>query len=117
MVYIDDVLIYSATRAEHVSLVHRLLGRLLEHDLYVKAEKCLFFQQSVSILGHRISMSGVEMDSDRIAAVRNWLTPTTVKKVQWFLGLLPEIYPGFWSGSGSHYLTAEGGPGALAVDS
>ena len=41
-VYIDDILIYSATRAEHVSLVRRVLGRLLEHDLYVKAEKCLF---------------------------------------------------------------------------
>ena len=24
--------------------------------------------------------------------------------------LLPEVYPGFWPGSGSHYLTAEGGP-------
>jgi hypothetical protein len=27
----------------------------LEHDLYVKAEKCLFFKQSVSFLGYRIS--------------------------------------------------------------
>ena len=51
VVYIDDILIYSATRAEHVSLVHKGHGRLLEHDLYVKAEKCLFFQQSVSFLG------------------------------------------------------------------
>ena len=66
MVYIDDILIYSATRAEHVSLVRRVLGRLLEHDLYVKAEKCLFFQQSVSFLGYRISTSGVEMESDRL---------------------------------------------------
>ncbi|KAM9453134.1 uncharacterized protein ACWYII_012370 [Salvelinus alpinus] len=61
-------------------------GRLLEHDLYVKAEKCLFFQQSVSFLGYRISTSGVETESDRISAVRNWPTPTTVKEVQRFLG-------------------------------
>ena len=33
VVYIDDILIYSATRAEHVSLVHMVLGLLLEHDL------------------------------------------------------------------------------------
>ena len=85
-VYIDDILIYYATRAEHVSLVRRVLGCLLEHDLYVKAEKCLFFQQSVSFLGHRISMSGVEIESDRIAAVHNWPTPTTVKEVQQCLG-------------------------------
>ena len=84
--YIDDILIYSATRTAHVSLVRRVLGRLLEHDLYIKGEKCLFFQQSMSFLGYCISTSGVEMESDRISAVRNWLTPTTVKEVQRFLG-------------------------------
>jgi hypothetical protein len=68
-----------------VSLVCRVLGRLLELDLYVKAEKCLFFQQSVSFLGYRISTSGVEMESDRISSVCNWPTPTTVKEVQQFL--------------------------------
>uniref|UniRef100_A0A4W5K2I5 ribonuclease H n=1 Tax=Hucho hucho TaxID=62062 RepID=A0A4W5K2I5_9TELE len=86
VMYIDDIFLYSATRAEHVSLVRRVLGRLLEHDLYVKAEKCLFFQPSVSFLGYCISTSGVEMESDRISAVRNWQTPTTVKEVQRFLG-------------------------------
>ena len=53
VVYIDDILIYSAAHAEHVSLVRNVLGRPLENDLYVKAEKCLFFQQSVSFLGYR----------------------------------------------------------------
>jgi hypothetical protein len=56
VVYIDDILIYSVARSEHVSLVRRVLGQLLEHDLYVKAEKC---QQSVSFLGYCISTSGV----------------------------------------------------------
>jgi hypothetical protein len=56
-----------------------MFGCLLEHDLCVKAEKCLFFQQSISFLGHKISTSGVEMESDHIA-------PTTVKEVQRFLG-------------------------------
>jgi hypothetical protein len=81
VVYIDDILIYSATSVEHVSLVSRVLGRLLEHDLYVKTEKCLFFQHVVSFLGYRISTSVVEMESD----VHNWPTPTTVKEVQRFL--------------------------------
>ncbi|KAK6299995.1 hypothetical protein J4Q44_G00300280, partial [Coregonus suidteri] len=86
VVYIDVILIYSTTRAEHVSLVCKVIGRLLAHDLYVKAEKCLFFQKSVSFLGRRLSASGVEMEIDRISAVRNWPTPTTVKEVQRLLG-------------------------------
>ena len=36
MVYFDDIYIYSATRAEHVSLVRRVLGSLSEHDLYLR---------------------------------------------------------------------------------
>uniref|UniRef100_A0A4W5KJC1 ribonuclease H n=1 Tax=Hucho hucho TaxID=62062 RepID=A0A4W5KJC1_9TELE len=99
VVYIDDILIYSATRSEHVSLVRKVLGRLLEHDLYVKAEKCLFFQQSVSFLGYRISTSGVEMENDRKSAVLDWPTPTTVKEVQRFLGFV-NYYQRFIRGFG-----------------
>ncbi|KAM9498806.1 uncharacterized protein ACWYII_002038 isoform 1-T1 [Salvelinus alpinus] len=33
--------------------------------------------QSVSFLGYRLSATGVEMEKDRISAVRNWPTPTT----------------------------------------
>ena len=54
------------------------------------------------------------MERYRILAVRNWPTPTMIKEVQWFLGF-PNYYRRFWSGSSSHYLTAEGGPGAFAV--
>ena len=67
VVYIDDILIYSASCAEHASLVRRVLCRLLEHDLYFKAKKWLLFPQSVSFLGYRISTSGVEMESDCIS--------------------------------------------------
>ena len=109
--YIDDILKYSAARTEHVSLVRKVLGRLLEHDLY--AEKCLFFQQSVSFLGYRISISGVEMESDCIAA--NSHHSKGGAAVLRVCQLLPEVYPRFWSGSSSHYLTAEGGPVRVRV--
>jgi hypothetical protein len=112
-VYIDDILVYSATHAEHVSLVRRVLGRLLEHDLYVKAEKYLFFQLSVSCLGDRISTSGVEMESDRISAVCNWPTPTMVKDVQRFLGFANYyriFIPGFGQVAAAITSLLKGGP-------
>jgi hypothetical protein len=90
VVYIDDILMYSATLA-HVSLVRRVLGRLLEHDHNVKAEKCP--------LGYRSSTSGVEMESDHISAVRNWPTPTTMKEVHRFLGFA-NYYRGLIRGFG-----------------
>jgi hypothetical protein len=59
VVYMDNIFIYSATRTAHVSLVRKVLGRLLEHELYVvKAEKCEFSKLAVSFLGYRIFSSG-----------------------------------------------------------
>ncbi|KAJ7998110.1 hypothetical protein DPEC_G00219170 [Dallia pectoralis] len=57
-VYIDDILVYSENRTDHVLLVRRVLERLRAHDLYAKLEKCLFFQRAVSFLGFHITTGG-----------------------------------------------------------
>jgi hypothetical protein len=41
----------------------------------------------VAYLGHVISMDGVEMDAQKVQAVRDWLTPRSTRAVRAFLGL------------------------------
>ena len=82
VVYIDNILVYSANHAQHVSLFRSVLGKLLEHDPFVKQDKCLFFQGSVCFLGYLI----VEMEEQRVSAVKAWPIPNSVKAVQRFLG-------------------------------
>ncbi|KAL0202703.1 hypothetical protein M9458_000721, partial [Cirrhinus mrigala] len=72
IVYIDDILIYSSSYAEHVQHVRA-------HQLYAKEEKCEFHQEKIAFLGYIISPEGVN-------AVRNWPRPTTLKELQRFLG-------------------------------
>ncbi|KAK3523122.1 hypothetical protein QTP86_017285 [Hemibagrus guttatus] len=86
LVYIDDILIYSRSLAEHRQHVAEVLGRLREFQLFLKAEKCSFHQPSVQFLGYNISCSGIQMDEGKIAAVRDWPAPATVKELQRFLG-------------------------------
>ncbi|KAK3541219.1 hypothetical protein QTP86_016809 [Hemibagrus guttatus] len=86
LVYIDDILIYSRSLAEHRQHVAEVLGRLREFQLFLKAEKCSFHQPSVQFLGYNISSSGIQMDKGKITAVRDWPAPATVKKLQRFLG-------------------------------
>ena len=50
-VYLDDILIYSATMEEHCATTHEVLKRLQEYDLYLRPEKCKFNQQQVEYLG------------------------------------------------------------------
>ncbi|KAK3519931.1 hypothetical protein QTP70_008026 [Hemibagrus guttatus] len=86
VVYIDDILIYSRSMADHQRHVAEVLHRLRDHNLFLKAEKCLFHQPTVQFLGYVIDHSGVRMDEKKVTAVRDWPTPTTVKELQRFLG-------------------------------
>jgi hypothetical protein len=55
VVFIDDMLIYSKTSKEHKEHLRKVLERLRNEKLYVKLEKCEFWLDSMSFLGHVIS--------------------------------------------------------------
>ena len=85
-VYLDDIQIFSKTRQEHVRQVRQVLQRLLENQLFVKAEKCEFHVSEVSFLGFIINPGSVQMDPAKTKAVTDWPTPSTRKELQRFLG-------------------------------
>lgn len=85
-VYLDDILIFSPSIEIHVQHVRRVLQRLLENKLFVKAEKCKFHANSISFLGSVISAEGVSMDLDKVRAVTEWPVPDSRVALQRFLG-------------------------------
>jgi hypothetical protein len=54
IVFIDDILIYSRTSKEHKEHLRKVLERLRNEKIYAKLEKCEFWLDSVSFLGHVI---------------------------------------------------------------
>lgn len=87
VVFLDDILIYSRTLAEHRQHVRMVLDTLRKHQLYAKERKCEFFKDHVEFLGHRIDRDGVHMMSDKVKAIRDWPTPKSADEVRCFLGL------------------------------
>ncbi|KAE8723570.1 Detected protein of unknown function [Hibiscus syriacus] len=87
VVFIDDILIYSRTEAEHDEHLKIVLRTLREHRLYAKLSKCEFWLQEVSFLGHIISARGVQVDPSKIEAIMNWKRPKNVSEIRSFLGL------------------------------
>ena len=83
---LDDVIIFSATPAEHVHHVRTILEVLRQHKLYAKIQKCEFDREEMTFVGFLVSKSGIGMDPAKVAAVLEWPTPKTVKEVQSFLG-------------------------------
>ena len=86
VIYLDDILIYSANEQEHVALVKRVLEHLQEQQLANAPDKCEWHRSRVNYLGYIISPEGMEMDQEKIRTVVEWEAPDSVKGVQSFLG-------------------------------
>ncbi|KAL2240154.1 UNVERIFIED_CONTAM: RNA-directed DNA polymerase [Sesamum indicum] len=69
VVYLDDIVIYSGTLAEHVDHFRKVLMRLREHKLYAKVSKCPFAQETISFLGHIVERGCIRMDPKKVQAI------------------------------------------------
>lgn len=87
IVFLDDILIYSKTKSDHVKHVKEVLDILRREKLYCKRSKCQFFQKKIEFLGHTLSEQGKGMQEDKVSAIMNWPTPTTADEVASFVGL------------------------------
>jgi transposase InsO family protein len=87
VVYLDDILIFSDTLEEHKEHVHKVLSALQDFDLLVEPEKSQFHAKEVTFLGHVIRPGEIAMEPAKIAAIKEWEAPTSVKEIQSFIGL------------------------------
>ncbi|KAL0449467.1 UNVERIFIED_CONTAM: Retrovirus-related Pol polyprotein from transposon.6 [Sesamum latifolium] len=87
VVYLDDIVIYSRTLAEHVEHLWQVLARLREYELYAKVSKCSFAQETISFLGHIVERERIRMDPKKVQAIEEWKPPSDVHDMRLFLGL------------------------------
>ena len=84
-VYMDDILVFSADIKHHRKIVHEVLQRLQQHDLYLKPEKCEFKKSEMEYLGMIIKPGEVQMDPGKVSVVKDWPTPSNLKEVRAFI--------------------------------
>jgi hypothetical protein len=86
--FVDNILIYSKMLEEHEEHLRKALERLEREQLYAKLEKCEFWLDSMSFLEHMISSNVIAVDPENVKAVVEWTRPTSMFKIQSFLGLV-----------------------------
>jgi len=87
LIYLDDILIYSADAQEHLKHVSLVLQVLREANLFVKLKKCSFNKTSVEYLGHVVGQGSVSADPKKVSAIVEYALPATVTELRSFLGL------------------------------
>lgn len=85
-IYLDDILIFSEMKEEHVQHVRLVLKRLLGNKLYVKVEMCDFHTSSETFLGFIVGQGQLSPDPAKVSTVAEWPTPTFHKQLHHFLG-------------------------------
>ncbi|CAI5471096.1 unnamed protein product [Closterium sp. Yama58-4] len=88
IVYLDDILIFSRTREQHLRDLDAVFKRLQDNRLITKGSKCEFFKQELEFLGHVISRDGIKIDPKKIKTIQEWKAPTNVTELQSFLGFV-----------------------------
>ncbi len=93
LVYLDEVIIYSNSKREHIDHVDQILGILRRAGLSLKFSKSHFIKKSVNSLGHTIRPGKLEIAVKRTEAQ----FPKTQTQVRSFLGLC-NVYRRFVKG-------------------
>ena len=91
MVYIDDVIIYSTSWADHVDHISHVLRRIRDAGLTVGLKKCHFGGREVAFLGYIVSAMGIKPDPTKVAAIRDFKVPESLTDLRSFLGLASQF--------------------------
>ena len=87
-VYIDDLLVASATQEEHLEHLRLVLERLQDHGILINAAKSTFGVPALDFLGHHVDATGIRPLAVRVQAIRDFPLPSTQRKLCEFLGLI-----------------------------
>ena len=84
----DDILVHGRDQVEHDQRLKKVMDILLNSGLKLRKAKCVFRQDHVKYLGHRISKEGVSPHPDKIRAIQDLLPPENVSELRRVMGMI-----------------------------
>jgi len=91
-VYIGDMLVKSLNACDHIKHLQETFNILRKHNMKLNPEKCVFGVSSGKFLGFLVSQRGIEVNPDKIKAIKDILEQlSNVKEVQSLTGRLAAL--------------------------
>ncbi|MBW0572892.1 hypothetical protein O181_112607 [Austropuccinia psidii MF-1] len=86
IIYIDDIIVCSKTREEHIYRLSRVLNKIQSVNMKTSLNKCNFGLEELKAPGHVVSGLSLGIDKSKVAAVLLKAMPQNKKEMQSFLG-------------------------------
>jgi len=87
LVYLDDIICFSATMEEHAQKLQTIFERLEQANFKIQPEKRVFTTDTVEYLGHICTPLGIRPDPKKVRAIEEYPVPKTVRDIRAFVGL------------------------------
>ena len=87
----DDVLVFGKTKTEHDKILFAVLQRFQNVGITLNMDKCEFWRDKLTFLGHIVSKEGISPDPAKIVAIKKMDPPTNVPEVRCFLGMVNQL--------------------------
>ena len=113
-VYLDDVLVASASEQQHAHDLRQLFSALKRCGLVLNEGKCTFGVREIKFLGHRVSAKGIAPLPGKVEAVQQYEQPQSA--IPWSSEFLQEISTGYSSDDAATHRRAGGRATSAEVD-
>ena len=87
-VYLDDILVFSKTKEEHIKHLEIIFDALEKHNFKLNHKKCKFLEREVNFLGFHISQEGISTQVQKIKAINRISVPASKEELRRFLGMV-----------------------------
>lgn len=91
VVFIDDIMMYGATEAEHDAAVKHTLSVLNQYGIKLNDHKCKFKESETVFLGHKLSSEGVLPADEKVESILKFRSPKSKEELRSFLGLVTYV--------------------------
>ena len=88
LIYLDDVIIYSRMKEDHLTHLQAVLDQFAHHGLKLKPSKCHFIKENITYLGHKISAKALLPGQKGIEKIANMGQSTTMTGIRKFIGAI-----------------------------
>ena len=83
--YMDDLVVLGCSEKHMLSNLTNVFELCRKHDLKLDPEKCSFFMNEVTYLGHKCTDKGILPDDSKYSAIKNYPTPTDADSAKRFV--------------------------------